>query len=106
MKIAVGSDMNTSLTTFVVHALQQKGHTVSLFGALAKGEDANWPAVGITLGKAVAKGEFDQGVLFCWTGTGVSIAANKVKGIRAALCTDAQKVERCQCALHEPQVGI
>ena len=90
MKIAVGSDMNTSLTTFVVHALQQKGHTVSLFGALAKGEDTNWPAVGITLGKAVAKGEFDQGILFCWTGTGVSIAANKVKGIRAALCTDAE----------------
>ncbi len=89
MKIAVGSDMNTDLTAFVVKVLQEKGYVVGLFGALAPGEGSDWPAVGATLGTAVAKGDFDQGVLFCWTGTGVSIAANKVKGIRAALCTDA-----------------
>ncbi|MDP4820450.1 MAG: RpiB/LacA/LacB family sugar-phosphate isomerase [Saprospiraceae bacterium] len=90
MKIAVGSDMNTDLTAFVVKVLQEKGYVVGLFGALAPGEGSDWPAVGATLGTAVAKGDFDQGVLFCWTGTGVSIAANKVKGIRAALCTDAE----------------
>ena len=81
--------MNTDLTAFVVKVLQEKGYVVGLFGALAPGEGSDWPAVGATLGTAVAKGDFDQGVLFCWTGTGVSIAANKVKGIRAALCTDA-----------------
>ena len=81
--------MNTDLTAFVVKVLQEKGYVVGLFGALAPCEGSDWPAVGATLGTAVAKGDFDQGVLFCWTGTGVSIAANKVKGIRAALCTDA-----------------
>lgn len=90
MKIAVGSDMDTDLTTFVVKILQEKGYAVGLFGALVPGEPSDWPAVGATLGAAVAKGDFDQGVLFCWTGTGVSIAANKVKGVRAALCTDAE----------------
>lgn len=90
MKIAVGSDMDTDLTTFVVKVLQEKGYAVGLFGALVPGEPSDWPAVGATLGTAVAKGDFDQGILFCWTGTGVSIAANKVKGIRAALCTDAE----------------
>ena len=90
MKIAVGSDMNTDLTAFVVKVLQEKGYVVGLFGALVPGEPSDWPAVGATLGTAVAKGDFDQGILFCWTGTGVSIAANKVKGIRAALCTDAE----------------
>lgn len=90
MKIAVGSDMIADLTTFVVKTLEEKGHTVGLFGALAPDEPSDWPAVGVSLGEAVAKGDFDQGVLFCWTGTGVSIAANKVKGIRAALCTDAE----------------
>lgn len=82
--------MNTDLTAFVVKVLQEKGYVVGLFGALAPGEGSDWPAVGATLGTAVAKGDFDQGVLFCWTGTGVSIAANKVKGVRAALCTDAE----------------
>jgi ribose 5-phosphate isomerase B len=52
-----------------------------------------WAAVGRKLGRAVASGEADTGVLFCWTGTGSSIAANKVPGVRAALCTDAATAE-------------
>lgn len=53
------------------------------------GEDIGWAAVGRKVGESVAGAEADCGVLFCWTGTGASIAANKVRGIRAALCTDA-----------------
>ena len=49
-----------------------------------------WSKVALELGQTVANGEADQGILFCWTGTGVSIAANKIKGIRAALCFDAE----------------
>jgi len=53
-------------------------------------EEGEWAEVSIKLAEAVARGECDEGVLFCWTGTGSSIAANKVKGIRAALCVDAE----------------
>ena len=60
-----------------------------LFGPLAGLED-DWPVVGRALAEAVAKGEMGEGVLFCWTGTGASIAANKVPGVRAALCHDAE----------------
>ncbi len=54
------------------------------------GSDHLWPAVGRAVAEAVASGAVDEGILFCWTGTGVSIAANKVPGIRAALCADAE----------------
>ncbi|MBL7775678.1 MAG: RpiB/LacA/LacB family sugar-phosphate isomerase [Saprospiraceae bacterium] len=89
MKIAVGSDMNTHLTTVVVDALRNMGHSVEVFGALVE-TPAPWPSVAINVAQKVAAGAFDQAVLFCWTGTGISIAANKVRGIRAALCWDAE----------------
>jgi ribose 5-phosphate isomerase B len=69
--------------------LRAHGHAVRRFGALAPEADDAWPSVGRSVGAAVAQGEADFGVLCCWTGTGVSIAANKVPGIRAALCSDA-----------------
>jgi ribose 5-phosphate isomerase B len=59
------------------------------FGARDAGEEAAWPSVGRSVGAAVAGGEADWGIVCCWTGTGVSIAANKVSGVRAALCGDA-----------------
>lgn len=89
MKIAVGSDERTHLTDVVVEALEEKGNEVKLIGPLA-GEDTPWPIVSQQLAESVASGEAAQGVLFCWTGTGASIAANKVPGIRAALCHDAE----------------
>ncbi|MBK8968341.1 MAG: RpiB/LacA/LacB family sugar-phosphate isomerase [Lewinellaceae bacterium] len=92
MKIAVGSDMKTYLTDFVVRELRQSGHTVEVFGALLE-SPAMWSKVALDVAEKVAKKEFDQAVLFCWTGTGISLAANKVKGIRAALCQDAQTAE-------------
>ena len=89
MRIAVGSDESTQLTDAVVADLRERGHDVTLFGPL-EGRSDPWPQVGQDVGAAVATGDADQGVLFCWTGTGVSIAANKVPGIRAALCHDAE----------------
>jgi ribose 5-phosphate isomerase B len=67
------------------------GHDVLRYGALDEGvpaESQAWTSVGSAVGKAVARGAADFGVLCCWTGTGVSIAANKVLGVRAALCAD------------------
>ncbi len=89
MRIAVGSDERTSLTDSVVKDLSELKHEVISFGSLADQSSA-WPAVARDVAEAVARGEADEGILFCWTGTGVSIAANKVPGERAALCDDAE----------------
>lgn len=85
MRIAVGSDEHTALVDAITRALSDQGHDVVV---VADGEP--WPDVGRRVGEAVAAGEADRGVVCCWTGTGVSIAANKVDGVRAALCTDAE----------------
>ena len=89
MQIAVASDEKTHLTDFVVEYLKQRGHEVSLYGPLAD-EDLPWTLASEQLADAVSNSEADEGVLFCYTGTGASIVANKVPGIRAALCGDAQ----------------
>jgi len=89
MRVVLGSDMPGDLPEAIDRWLRYGGHTVARKGALAPGEDATWPSVGRTVGEAVAAGEADFGILCCWTGTGVSIAANKVRGVRAALCGDA-----------------
>ena len=89
MKIAVSSDDATHLTSFIIEELEKRGHRLTLFGALT-GDPTSWPQASQQLAESVDIGESDQGVLFCWTGTGASIAANKVPGIRAALCHDAQ----------------
>jgi ribose 5-phosphate isomerase B len=90
MNIAVGSDERTHLTDVVIEELRARGHELRLFGSLTEGEETAWTRVSEALARSVATGESDEGVLFCWTGTGASIAANKVAGIRAALCHDAE----------------
>jgi ribose 5-phosphate isomerase B len=89
MKIAFGADERTTLTDTLVRELRQRGHSVTVIGPPA-GESIQWAEVAQRVGQAVADGTADQGVLCCWTGTGVSIAANKVPGVRAALCGDAE----------------
>jgi ribose 5-phosphate isomerase B len=85
MRIAFGTDEHTPLTEAVVADLKERGVEVDV---VADGDP--WPDVGHRVGEAVANGEADRGIVCCWTGTGVSIAANKVEGVRAALCTDAE----------------
>lgn len=88
MTIAFGSDERTELTTALLASLRERGHALILIGAVADRADA-WPSVGRQVGYAVVRGSADMGIVCCWTGTGVSIAANKVPGVRAALCADA-----------------
>lgn len=90
MRLAVGSDERTHLTDWVVKKLEELGMEVELHGALNPGDDTRWPEVARKVAQEVANGSCQQGILFCWTGTGVSMAANKVPGARAALCTDAE----------------
>ena len=84
MRIAFGTDATTALTQHLVQRLSDAGHQV-----LVVADPAEWPDAGRGVGASVAKGAADLGIVCCWTGTGVSIAANKVDGVRAALCTDA-----------------
>lgn len=89
MKLAIGSDERTHLTDAIVAEVIKRGHEPLLFGPLID-EKSFWPQVARAVAEAVVQGEADEGILFCWTGTGVSLAANKVPGIRAALCADAE----------------
>jgi ribose 5-phosphate isomerase B len=90
MRVAVGTDERTPATDAVVAWLADAGHEVVSVADELSGCDGAWPAVGRRVGEAVATGAADVGVVWCWTGTGVSIAATKVPGVRAALCTDAE----------------
>jgi ribose 5-phosphate isomerase B len=91
MKIAVGSDERTHLTDMVIEELKKRGHDPILFGPLAENDPiSDWPLTSGRTAEAVATGQADEGIVFCWTGTGASIAANKVAGIQAALCHDAE----------------
>jgi ribose 5-phosphate isomerase B len=89
MKIAIGTDMDGHVPQFVLAELSKMGHQVTKFGAFVT-VSAPWPKVAADVANEIANGRADMGVLFCWTGTGISLAANKVKGIRAALCNDAE----------------
>jgi ribose 5-phosphate isomerase B len=91
VRIAIGSDEKTALTDAIVGELRARGHEVVLVGPLADGDpDADWPLTSARVAQAVASGTAEQGIVCCWTGTGASIAANKVRGVRAALCADAE----------------
>ena len=85
MRIAFGTDERTDLTEVLKQAVHERGHQLVVVA-----EAEPWPDVGRRVGEAVAGGDVDRGVVCCWTGTGVSMAANKVPGVRAALCTDAE----------------
>lgn len=89
MKIAVGADERLHVVDVILDHLSEMGHELIWHGP-EKGEIAPWPEVAHQVGGDVAAGRAECGILFCWTGTGVSIAANKVRGIRAALCEDAE----------------
>lgn len=89
MRIALGSDEDHPTAQAMLAWLRQQGHAVQMVGVL-DGPALTWPHVALGVARAVTSGQADEGILFCWTGTGVSIAANKVRGVRAALCHDAE----------------
>lgn len=90
MKVAFGSDDNYSIAGFIAQELKRRGHEVILVGAPSTGKLYPWPRVGVEVAKLVVEGKAETGIVMCYTGTGVSIAANKVPGARAALCVDAK----------------
>jgi ribose 5-phosphate isomerase B len=89
MRIAVAADERVGVADDVVRELRQRGHDPVLHGALCEGERDDWAWASEAAARDVVDGRCEQAVVCCWTGTGASIAANKVPGVRAALCGDA-----------------
>ena len=90
MRIAVAADERTGVAEAVLDELRRRGHEPVPHGALSDGEREDWAWASEAAARDVAEGRADQGIVCCWTGTGASIAANKVPGVRAALCADAE----------------
>ncbi|MFP5224943.1 MAG: RpiB/LacA/LacB family sugar-phosphate isomerase [Actinomycetota bacterium] len=91
MRILVGADERTEMTDELGRHLAELGHEVVDTLGPAAGREHRWADLAIEIARRIASGEADQGIVCCWTGTGVSIAANKIPGIRAALCSDAEQ---------------
>lgn len=89
-KVAIGSDDLYPVVEFLVDYLQKKGFEVVKFGSALTGRPEPWPIVAREVAKLVSEKVADWGIVICYTGTGVSIVANKIRGIRAALCNDAE----------------
>ena len=90
MRISVAADERTGVADAVVEELRKRGHEPLLHGALNDDERDDWAWASEAAARDVSEGRADQAVVACWTGTGASIAANKVPGTRAALCGDAE----------------
>lgn len=88
MKIAIGNDhAAVELKNHILAYLQQKGHEVVNFGTDTT-DSVDYPIYGEKVARAVAAGEFDRGIIICGTGVGISLAANKVRGIRCVVCSE------------------
>jgi ribose 5-phosphate isomerase B len=90
VRISVAADERTGVAEAVVEELRRRGHVPVPHGALADDERDDWAWASEAAARDVAEGRVEQGIVCCWTGTGASIAANKVPGVRAALCADAE----------------
>ena len=90
MRVSVAADERVGVAEAVVSELRRRGHSVSVHGALNDEERDDWAWATEAAAREVSSGDADQAIVCCWTGTGASIAANKVPGVRAALCGDAE----------------
>ncbi len=89
MRVSVSADERVGVANTVIEQLRRRGHQPIGHGALAEGERDDWSWASEAAARDVAEGRAEQAIVCCWTGTGASIAANKVPGVRAALCGDA-----------------
>ncbi|MEW9528672.1 RpiB/LacA/LacB family sugar-phosphate isomerase [Microbispora sp. NPDC049125] len=89
MRISLAADSLDGVAPLLVAEVERRGHSVTLYGALASGDRPDWAWSCSVAAQDVARGRAEQAIVCCWTGTGASIAANKVAGVRAALCIDA-----------------
>lgn len=105
MQIAVSADERTHLVDFILDELRQRGHAVEYIGPEA-GQEADWPDVTLQAVEQVTSGRAGEAIVMCWTGTGATLVANKVPGIRAALCHDAETAKGARIWNHANVLGL
>lgn len=105
MKIAVSTDERTHLVDTVIEELRKRGNEVMYLGPEV-GQEADWPEVTLQAVEQVARGEADEAIVMCWTGTGCTLVANKLPGIRAALCQDAETAKGARIWNHANVLGL
>jgi len=90
MKIVISSDEYFPILDTLLEEVQCRGHEVCYFGPRKDEKAIDWPEVTLKVMKEIKEGRADEGIVLCWTGTGCALIANKMRGIRAALCIDAE----------------
>lgn len=102
MKIIISSDEHTHLVDAVIENLKKRGYNIEFIGPHIAGtsQDQDWPEVTLQAVEKVANGTADEAIVMCWTGTGCSLIANKIPGIRAALCHDAETAKGARIRNH------
>ncbi len=105
MRIAVSADERTHLVDFILEELRKRGHVIEYVGP-GPGQEADWPEVTLEAVERVTRGQADEAIVMCWTGTGATLAANKVPGIRAALCHDAETAKGARTWNHANVLGL
>jgi len=106
MKIAICSDEPYPIHDAVVAFVEELGHEVVRYGSLIDGREQDWVATADQAAQAIQQGSCDEGIFFCWTGTGITMAANKVRGIRAALCIDPETAKGARIWNHANVIGL
>lgn len=96
MNIVVASDERTKLTDWVAEYLKSKGHNLLLLGAIGESPSDKWVEIGKSAALKVVEGKVERGILFCWSGTGICMSANRIKGARAALCWSGEIARLCR----------
>lgn len=106
MKIAISSDEYTPLIDLLIEEVKKKGHEVHYYGPGKDDKPVDWPDVTLKAIHEIQQGTADEGVVLCWTGTGCTLIANKVSGIRAALCADAETAKGARIWNHANVLGL
>ena len=106
MKIAISSDEHFPLIDILLEEIKLRGHEVLYFGSAPNEKPLDWPIVTLQAVEAVAQRQADEAIVLCWTGTGCTIVANKVPGIRAALCADAETAKGARIWNHANVLGL
>lgn len=107
MRIALSSDGKNHFTDALIEELRNQGHELTLYGPINENDsEKDWPLVSANAAEAVVNGEADEAIVCCWSGTGASIAANKVPGIRAALVQDAETAKLARIYNHANTLAL
>ncbi len=106
MKIAISSDEYYPIIDQLIHEVKQRGHEVIYFGPLKDQKPQDWPEVTLKAVEQIKSGKAKEAIVLCWTGTGCTLIANKIAGIRAALCADGETAQGARKWNHANVLGL